>query len=147
MKDQLFSESKNLTLVHTTDNKELRISHNPIRLIPHSVSCNKYGFSEWVEGKNKFIISIKDESKILNLDAHGNFYDFGERTDSPINRGKAVYKYAIDNDVDIVKVKNVPAIGTEYCLLNLSCVKEYYTKKKVWDKEKKIYVDKKVVIG
>ena len=114
--------AKRMKLLHRTNNSEPSLSTNPERLIPYSISCNSPNGYAWVMGKNNFIIYIKPHTTFLLLDVKNNFWDFGNENDSPIMIGRKVYKYAIDNNVDIIKIKNIPQVGTEFAIINLDCI-------------------------
>jgi hypothetical protein len=128
--DLPISDSKKLKLSHNTDGS-LVLSTNKNRLIPNSISCVKYNDKVRLPlyGKTKYIIDIEDDSKILDIDINDTFYQFGKEIDTPINRGKQVYKYAIANNIDIIRLKNVPMIGIEYAILNLQCIRGVITDK------------------
>ncbi len=116
-------KSKNeMTLVHRTDNNDISVSSNPNRLIPTSISTVENGAMEWVEGKNRFELRIKKGAKILELDANKNLFNFGKEEDTPINRGIEAFKLAKYNNIDIIKIKNVHEVGTEYAILNKNII-------------------------
>jgi len=120
-----------MKLIHKTNGNEVIISTKVDRLIPRSISCTKYGTTSWVEGKNSFVVDVKNDSKILNINIDTNFYKFGKEFDTPINRGKIIYRYAIKNNIDIIKIKNVPKVGTEYAILNINCIEKINKIKKI----------------
>lgn len=93
--------------VHYTDDKEpILISNNPNRLIPKSISLWKIdNTAAWAFGKNRFVVWIDSNAKIFEVN-YDKFYDFGKEEDTPINRGKEIYKYAKDNWYDAILIKN-----------------------------------------
>jgi len=116
-------EAKKMILYHATNGNKLILSTKKERLVPHSLSCSNKPKYEY--GKNLFKITIKDNAKILVIDVNNNFYDFGKEYDTPVNRGKAIYDYAIKHKYDIVKLINVPHVRIEYCILNLNVIEKY----------------------
>lgn len=120
-----FFESKSPILIHRTSNNTPVISTNPNRLIPFSISCTIKGKQEWVEGKNKFLITLKDNIKILEIDIKTNFYEFGKEIDTPKNRGKEIYSFAKKNKYDMIILKHVPQVGTEYAIINIKAIDNY----------------------
>jgi len=116
-------EAKTKTLYHVTNDNKLTLSTKKGRLVPNSLPCSNKPKYEY--GKNLFKITIKDNAKILLIDVNDNFYDFGKEYDTPVNRGKAIYDYAIKHKYDIIKFINVPHIGIEYDILNLNVIEKY----------------------
>jgi hypothetical protein len=113
------------TLVHYTDAVTPNLtSKNPNRLIPNSISLGKEGNTmAGVFGKNKFEVKIPEKAKTLKINDK-NFFDFGKVTDTPINRGKAIYEYAKKLGYDIVRISSkVHGLGNEYAVINPDIVK------------------------
>lgn len=120
---------KEIAISHFTDGKKPVISTNKERLIPNSISFGETGKGlAGFYGKNKFNYTIPKDSKILEVDVNkDSFWDFAndETKDSPIDVGKNLYNYAKENNIDIIKIKNVPGVGTEYSVLNLDAINKH----------------------
>lgn len=99
------------------------------RLVPNTVSFDKqpahYGGSEVML---RATIEV-DESKVLKVslrkpkEDEKDFYSFGKELDSPINRGKELVKYAKKNKYQMIIVRGVVGVGTEYCVLDPKIIK------------------------
>ena len=91
------------------------------RLIPNSVSftnhhgwwSGKYKTSAYLNPKNAITVNLNDP-----LSGELDFFDFGKEEDTPVNRGKEIYEYAKENGVDLIRLKNVPTVGTEFAVLD-----------------------------
>jgi len=99
------------------------------RLIPHSISFGNKG--SWMSSSK--ITATLFPKKILYISLLNNinvdeksFYDFGKKIDTPINRGKLIYRYAKKNNYDLIILKDVPSIGTEYAVLNKKIIKNIF---------------------
>lgn len=114
--DDIFTTNKELVLYHYTDGDEPIISTKTKRLIPMSLSAsNSSGWSAW--GKNKFEIILPKNTKILKVN-NKTFWNYGKETDTPINRGKEIYKKAKAKNVDVIILDKIAGQPIEYCILN-----------------------------
>jgi hypothetical protein len=114
--DDVFTTSKDLVLYHYTDGDEPIISTKAKRMIPMSLSAsNSSKWSAW--GKNKFEIILPKNTKILKVD-NKTFWNYGKETDTPINRGKEIYKKAKAKNVDVIFLDKIAWQPIEYCILN-----------------------------
>lgn len=120
-----FFESNIPYLIHKTNAKAPILSTNTQRLIPFSISCTVKGKNSWVNGINKFLIKLKDNCKILDIDINNNFYDFGKEIDTPLNRGKEIYIFAKKKKYDCIRLLHVPQVGTEYAIINIDAINEW----------------------
>lgn len=133
-------ESGLIKLVHYTDaDSPTLVSTNPNRLIPNSISLGVSGkTSAPIFGKNKFEFEIPKDAKTLKI-TKDNFYNFGKSTDTPINRGKEIYKYAKENGYDVVHINGkIHGLGDEYAVINKSILKQSHYIPKVNVGEQKL---------
>lgn len=121
-------------LYHWTDSVP-QISTNEHRLIPNSMSLGNIkpiGDFSTAWGKNGYKIEFNGKPNVLEVDLKGkkgsDFYKFGKEEDTPIGRGQAIYDYAITNGYDVVKIRNVPGVGTEHAVVNPAVIKGYTDK-------------------
>jgi hypothetical protein len=79
-----------------------------------------------VFGKNIFEVTINPNAKILDVDIKSNFYKFGKKVDTPINRGKEIYNFAKKNGYDVIRLAHVPYVagGTEFAVLNKNVIEK-----------------------
>lgn len=108
--------NKELVLYHYTDDEKPIISTKKDRLIPKSLSAStSTGWSYW--GKNKFKIILPKNTKILTVDKK-TFWNYGKEIDTPIARGKEIYKKAIKEKADVIFLNKIAGQPPEYCILN-----------------------------
>lgn len=113
-------------IIHHATNTEPKISTDPNRLIPESISTSDKKDNVW--GDKSFSGKINKGAKILEIDVKKEFWNYGNETDTPIERGKKIREYAKKMNADVVKLKNVPGVlGTEYSVINMDVIK--------WDKK------------
>jgi len=119
--------NSNKLFVTRTSNNKLYLSSNKKRLIPNSLSAKLYSDNSSLSseyGKNILYFKCNKKLKCLVLDIESDdFYLFGKELATPIQRGIEIYKYAIKEKYDVIKLKNVYAIGTEFCFLSLDYLK------------------------
>ncbi len=115
--ESFLNEANGLILYHRTDDNTPMISTKKDRLIPNSLSTspNKKGWSYW--GKNLFKITMPSNIKIMNID-DDSFWTYGKEVDTPMNRGKEIYKEAMKNKVDVIYLNKVAGNPDEYVILN-----------------------------
>lgn len=111
-------------LIHYSDSIPM-ISTKVNRLIPKSISLvdSKSSGIASFWGTKKYIFFLKKDAKILVID-NKNFFNFGKEYDTPLNRGKEIYKYAKSKLYDGVLIKNeVHGMGDEYAIFDMSLLK------------------------
>ena len=115
-KNDIIITNKELVLYHYTNIDKPIISNKEDRLIPNSLSASpSSGWSFW--GENKFKIILPKNIKILKVDKK-TFWNYGKETDTPLNRGKEIYKRAIKEKVDVIFLDKIGGQPPEYCILN-----------------------------
>jgi hypothetical protein len=104
-------------LYHYTNDKKPVISTHKDRLVPNSLStsANKEDWSNY--GKNLFEITLPENAKLMIIDKN-NFFKYGKEVDTPLNRGKEIYKEAKKNKIDVIFFKKVVQGKNEYVVLN-----------------------------
>ena len=104
-------------LYHYTNDKLPIISTHKDRLVPNSLStsANKKDWSKF--GKNLFEITLPENAKMMVID-NSNFFKYGKEEDTPLNRGKEIYKEAKKNKIDVIYFKKVVQGKDEYVVLN-----------------------------
>ena len=104
-------------LYHYTNDKVPIISTHKDRLVPNSLStsANKKDWSFW--GKNLFEITLPENAKMMVIDKN-NYWQYGKQTDTPLNRGKEIYKEAKKNKIDVIYFKKMVQGIDEYAVLN-----------------------------
>jgi len=116
MSSQLLNESKAPVLYHYTDGDEPIISTKKERLIPNSLSASA-NRSDWsMRGKNRFKITLPPNPKVLVIN-NKTFWDYGEETDTPLNRGLAIYREALRQRADAVFLDRVGGQPAEWAIL------------------------------
>lgn len=115
-----------ITVYHYSDSEILSFEPQTKsdRLIPNSVSFGKQG--SWF-GSHKYSVKLNPRKQMvvtLGEPKKGelSFWDFGKETDTPLNRGKIIYDRAKGDGCDLIIVKEVPSIGTEYAVLDPSII-------------------------
>lgn len=99
------------------------------RLIPNSISFNRS--KAWVYDANVMLkanINVADD-EIMKIsekkpkEGELDFYSFGKEEDTPLNRGKEIYKIAKEKGFKLIVIRGVVGVGTEYCVLDPSIIK------------------------
>lgn len=115
-------------LVHyTKKGGSAKISTNPERLIPNSISTGVQGnTSAGFFGSKRIPITLDKGSKILDINKK-TFEDIwnsmGES--SPMDVGKVLYEFAKENGIDAIKVSGkIHGLGDEYAIINPSKFRE-----------------------
>jgi hypothetical protein len=124
-------------LTHYTNSKPM-ISNKTDRLIPNSISLiDNKGGSAGVFGSKKHEYRLDKNTKILTID-NKNFFKYGREIDTPLNRGKEIYKYATTKGYNGILIKNeVHGLGNEYAIFNMKSLKTDTELAKTWDKAQK----------
>jgi predicted amino acid dehydrogenase len=113
---------KDVELYHSTNGNNVVISSAKERLIPNSASLSNKHNSTY--GKNEVTATLKKGTKVLVIDGNENFYDFGLEEDTPMNRGAAIYEYAVKHGFKVVRLEHVFGVrGFEYAVLDLSVLR------------------------
>jgi len=122
----IYDQPRNKSVYHATDADAPLMSTKENRLIPNSLSTKANPDGVW--GKNSFKINIPKGAKVAEV---RSVFDLlpDDVSDTPINIGKALRKYAEENAIDVLKIGRVGGVGTEWAVLN----PEYLPKKEVVD--------------
>jgi hypothetical protein len=104
-------------LYHYTNDSKPIISTIEERLIPNSLStsANKKDWS-WY-GKNLFEITLPSTAKLMVVD-NDKFFSYGKEVDTPLNRGKEMYKEAKKKKIDVIFLNKIMGTKNEYVILN-----------------------------
>jgi hypothetical protein len=111
-----------ISLYHATDLPNPRISTKKDRLIPNSISTTKRPDYVWGDKLYKFKIpsgtivgELPSIFSILPDDAQ----------DTPLNIGSILQRWAVANNIQILKIGRVGGVGTEWAILDPDLIKNF----------------------
>jgi hypothetical protein len=117
---KVYRSPKSISLYHSSNDKP-RISTKSNRLIPRSLSATSRSPDYlWGSKAYKFIIPagtiIGELPNIFSILPDGAM-------ESPINIGIILRKWAADNGIQILKIRRVGGVGTEWAILDPRLIK------------------------
>jgi hypothetical protein len=113
--------TKKMVLAHNTDKPfkgKPQIVTSRDRLIPNSFSLGRSGPTSWgFFGGTRLHFRLSPGVPMLAIDRN-QFYSWGEETDTPLSRGKAIETWARQNGIKVIKLKLAPIQDLEYAVLD-----------------------------
>jgi len=112
---RIYETQRNQTVYHATTANRPMMSTQEGRLIPNSVSASYRPDAVW--GPRQFTLRIPRGSRIGEIN---NIFDLVPRyaDDTPLNIGRYLRQYAEEQNLDVLKIRNVGGVGTEYAIIN-----------------------------
>lgn len=112
---KVYEQPSTKRVYHATDADAPTISARTERLIPESLSAANSPDSIW--GQRMFKVTIPKGAKVGEIDSIFSLLPEGVE-DTPMNLGRLLRKYAADNELDVLKIRRVGGVGTEWAIMN-----------------------------
>lgn len=112
---KVYELPRKTTVFHTTDTTP-QISTKEDRLIPNSLSALARS-PDYLWGKSAYAIPLPRGAKVGEVKSIFSLLPEGAE-DTPMALGALLRKYAEDNSLDVLKIKGVGGVGTEWSVLN-----------------------------
>ena len=112
---KVYELPRKTTVFHTTETTP-QISTNEDRLIPNSMSAVARS-PDYLWGKSAYAIPLPRGARVGEVNSIFSLLPEGAE-DTPMALGALLRKYAEDNSLDVLKIKGVGGVGTEWSVLN-----------------------------
>ena len=112
---KVYELPRKTTVFHTTDTAP-QISTKEDRLIPNSLSAVARS-PDYLWGKSAYAIPLPRGTRIGEVNSIFDLLPEGAQ-DTPNSLGALLRKYAEENSLDVLKIRGVGGVGTEWSVLN-----------------------------
>jgi hypothetical protein len=112
---RIYETPRNQTVYHASDVNQAIISTREDRLIPNSLSASHRPDDTW--GNTLHRIQIPRGTRVGEVDSVFNLLP-PDVEDTPRNLGRYLRQYAQAQNLDVLKIRGVHGVGTEYAIIN-----------------------------